>query len=487
MVLETFDGRCQVEWKEGGGSTAFGQLPFFIEFLKIAELFEPWVNECPIAYRSPNAPLVRDLLGTLFLSILAGHRRYAHTASIRSDDVCPKLLGMTKVVSEDSLRRGLSHIDKTQSDGWLGHHLRRSYEPLLAEPWILDIDTTVKLLYGHQEGAVKGYNPTKPGRPSHSYHTYWIAHARLALDVDVYPGNLTASKYTQPGLWKLIDSLPVLSRPYLVRGDCNFGNESMMMEAEKRGQHYLFKLRQTQNVKVLTKRLFRDEAWLNVGQGWHAVEGTLELNGWSKTRRVVMMRRRVRNDIALVSKDKNLFLFAQTHEASLDGYEYAVLVTSCNEDLATLAQLYRDRADIENTFDELKNQWGWGGFMTQDLARCTMVAKTTALIYNWWSLFVRLAIPDKHAEAITSRPLLLHGIGKLTHHQNQTKISIISTHAKSKKVQVIFTQIKNFMHSIQHAEQLSWNDKWRRILSRIFIVILKGKQLFTQQLALAPP
>jgi len=42
---------------------------------------------------------------------------------------------------------------------WQTRHLRISYEPLLREPWILDIDSTVKPLYGHQEGAVKGYNP----------------------------------------------------------------------------------------------------------------------------------------------------------------------------------------------------------------------------------------------------------------------------------------------------------------------------------------
>ena len=27
-----------------------------------------------------------------------------------------------------------------------------------------------------------------------------------------------------------------------------------------------------------------------------------------------------------------------------------------------LSQLYRDRAEAENIFDELKNQWGWTGF-----------------------------------------------------------------------------------------------------------------------------
>ena len=64
----------------------------------------------------------------------------------------------------------------------------------------------------------------------------------------------------------------------------------------------------------------------------------------------------------------------------------------------------------------LKNQWGWSGFTTHDLKRCQIMARIIALIYNWWSLFVRLAIPEKHAEAITSRPLLLNAVGKQTTH-----------------------------------------------------------------------
>ena len=39
-------------------------------------------------------------------------------------------------------------------------------------------------------------------------------------------------------------------------------------------------------------------------------------------------------------------------------YEYAVLVTSLKDEVLSNAQHYRDRADSENNFDELKNQWG---------------------------------------------------------------------------------------------------------------------------------
>jgi Transposase DDE domain len=109
------------------------------------------------------------------------------------------------------------------------------------------------------------------------------------------------------------------------------------------------------------------------------------------------------------------------------GYEYSVLVTSLDAEILTIAQLYRDRADAENPFDELKNHWGWGGFTTQDLKRCRFMAWITALVYSWWSLFVRLADPNQHTEAITSRPLLLYTIGKQTRHAGQTHLTLTST------------------------------------------------------------
>ena len=41
--------------------------------------------------------------------------------------------------------------------------------------------------------------------------------------------------------------------------------------------------------------------------------------------------------------------------------------------------------------------------MTKDLLRCQIAARNIALLYNWWSLFVRLADPSKRREAITGR------------------------------------------------------------------------------------
>jgi hypothetical protein len=65
------------------------------------------------------------------------------------------------VTCADALRRALAKIDETAGAQWLQTHLDYCVRPLLDEPWVLDVDATIKPLYGHQEGAVVGYNPRK--------------------------------------------------------------------------------------------------------------------------------------------------------------------------------------------------------------------------------------------------------------------------------------------------------------------------------------
>lgn len=193
--LDTFAGKIHVKWSPEATVSSLELLPFFIEFLKTSELFDQWVEDCPLRYTSANAPLKRNLLGTILLSVLSGHWRYAHINAIRGDGINPELLGMSAVASEDSVRRGMKALDEAESGEWLKRHLKASYAPLLQEPWVLDVDSTVKPLYGHQEDAKLGYNPTKPGRPSHAYHSYFIAQIRMVLDMEVQAGNQTAPSF----------------------------------------------------------------------------------------------------------------------------------------------------------------------------------------------------------------------------------------------------------------------------------------------------
>jgi hypothetical protein len=163
---------------------------------------------------------------------------------------------------------------------------------------------------------------------------------------------------------------------------------------------------------------------------------------------------------------------------NMAAFEYSVLVTSLDSEVVSIVQHYRDRADCENNFDEIKNQWGWGGFVTQKIKPCRLIARMIALVYNWWSLFVRLAEPDKHFEAIVSRPLLLHGVGKQTSHAGQKTLTITSTHGRASYVREAYQRVNDFFIELKtSAPQLTPLQCWYRILSEAMKKYLQGALL----------
>ena len=89
------------------------------------------------------------------------------------------------------------------------------------------------------------------------------------------------------------------------------------------------RLRQTANVQRLVVRQFARSDWSRAGsQGCQMVEDQLQLQGWSRRRRVVILRQRIKGGIARERL-----------------WEYAVMVSNMAYPLEAVGQLYRDRAD----------------------------------------------------------------------------------------------------------------------------------------------
>jgi hypothetical protein len=193
---------------------------------------------------------------------------------------------------------------------------------------------------------------------------------------------------------------PAVRYANFVRGDSGFGSDSVMSMLEERGQAYLFKLWLSKNVKRHIERMFEHEGWSDAGQGWEGLEGQLKLMGWERERRVVLIRRALTGEVIFTQTDdrQQVLGFVEVDPRSnknVRGYEYAVLVTNLKHEVFTLGQLYRDRVDAENTFDELKNQWGWGGFTTHDRRRTEHAGQTT------------ITLTGMHSEFRKARELLL--------------------------------------------------------------------------------
>ncbi len=227
--------------------------------------------------------------------------------------------------------------------------------------------------------------------------------------------------------------------------------------------------------------------WVDAGQGWKAVEDEIKLAGWEKIRRVVILRRPVKEELALARKKGKQVEMLFPDDAGTVCYEYAVLVAGCPVDTAAIAQLYRDRADAENGFDELKNQWGWGGTTTRDIARCRLTARMVALVYNWWSWYNRMARPEARLEAVTSRPLLLAAIGRMVRHGGQNQLYLTPMHAAGRVIAAMISTIRAGLQYVKHvAEQLPSRDRWELPVRYIVDRILDSTQAVRRNQAALP-
>ena len=490
--VDTPGGRYYAEIDDEAPVTREGQLIFFAQFLHVGGRWERFIKSTPLRYEGNRGSRVVDVLGTAALSILCGHWRYAHINAVRGDTLNPALLGMRGTVSEDVVRRAMKRMDEGRALAWLSGELRACVEPVLSQPWIMDIDATIKTIYGHQQGAQLGYNPHKPGRPSHCYHSYFMANTRLCLGVEVMGGKDHASRHALPGLWSILDALPRTHWPAMLRGDCGYGNEVLLGEAEARGLPCLFKLRHTARVKTLVSQMQRaGAAWQDAGSGWEVLEASLKLSGWSRERRVVLVR-----EIPAIAPVGEQARRRRNHlQAGLPGSadwkgtpapwagRIAVLVTTLDAQAypaVCLARLYRERADAENIYDELKNQWGWNGFTTQKLAPCRLMANLVALVYNWWHLYARLYDGAHHREAITSRPALLGGVARLMRHGGQRTVKVSLQHENSAQLTQAIAIVSNTLRRFYSiAERWSIDQRWTLLLTHIFRHWLGGKWLGT--------
>lgn len=134
-----------------------------------------------------------------------------------------------------------------------------------------------------------------------------------------------------------------------------------MTEAEQRDLPYLYKLRQSGLVKKLILQQHCRSGWEQTVAGWEALSTELKLSSWKTSRRVVLVRRKLSGNVMVAPDNKQALpqpLSLIEPAEKMAAFEYSVLVTSLTDEVVSIVQHYRDRADCENNFDEIKNHWG---------------------------------------------------------------------------------------------------------------------------------
>jgi hypothetical protein len=364
--------------------TPFAGLASFLAWLRHIGFHTVVAQAMPFAYRSPRALPLVDIFTAFLISVVLGASRFAHCDWLRFDTALHALLGIARFPANDAILRFFGRFSQGHIEAFF-RPLTRWLLALLRPPaggFTLDMDSTIFNREGSQEGAAKGYNPRRPGRKSHHPLLAVLAEAPFVLHAWLRSGNTAAGRGVLGFLAEALALLPNGWRIRCVRADSGFFDQALLGFLEERGLPYIIVARLTAQVK----RRVQGSAltWRDIGGPYAVSSFTLKLQGWTDTRRFVVVREQVRDGKAAVGRTL----------IDVPGYTFRIWVTSRTEDAATLWRDYNGRATVEQRIEELKNDVHAGGFCTRRFFATEAAMLAAMLAYNLLAVYQAQVTPQ---------------------------------------------------------------------------------------------
>ena len=358
--------------------TPFGGLSVFIAFLTQIGFREQVRQDLPVHLQSPNALDPGQTFTAFLISVVAGARRFAHTSLVRADRALHALLGMKRFPTDGTIR----NLFKRFTQGMVV----RMYEPLWAWQlerlpkraggYSLDLDSTVFERYGQQEGVKRGYNPRKPGRGSHHPLLAVLGEAYFILHGWLRSGNTTAGRGVVEFLKEALAKLPRREWIRVVRADSGFFAQELLQYLESQELRYIVVARMTSWLK---REATRVQAWRALDAVYAVGEFDLQLFGWDRARRFVVVREQLRETKR--SPGRKLF--------EVPGYTFRVFVTNRPDPPEEIWRDYNQRACVEQRIEELKSDLAADHFCLREFFATEAVFLSILMLFNLLGEFQR--------------------------------------------------------------------------------------------------
>ena len=319
-------------------------LRLYFEWIKLREELSEALEG--FAKHSNNQIASVDVMLSWFYGLALGAERFEHFTRYRRDGLLGELLGIERFGSPDTLRRLFLRFGYRQvtevSERLMRYSLARMRPILMGHT--LDLDSTILCRYGEQEGSLKGYNPKKPGRPSHHPLVAFLAEGRRLLWATLRSGNSGSANGSVEFLKQALTVLPDGQRLGLVRADSGFFEKRLLEYLESQDLPYIIVARLTRIVRKLVIHQLPSTSWRAVARGIEVADLEVSLPNWKTVkRRFVCLRQEI----------------AERPQASgrrlidCPGYSYRVMVTSVPYAAEIVSRMYAGRADSENRIKEL--------------------------------------------------------------------------------------------------------------------------------------
>jgi hypothetical protein len=357
--------------------TPFGGLASLIAFLGRIGFIEQLQAALPFpALTSNNAIPLSHTFTAFLVSVVVGARRFAHTQWLRADHVLHAMLGIERFPGDDTIRNFFHRFTQAQIQAFWRPLWKWSVGQVSrpAEGFHLDLDSTVLQRSGHQEGAKKGYNPSRPGRFSHHPLLAVLGETPFILHGWLRSGNTLASTGAANFLREALALLASDMKIQCVRADSGFFEQQFVELLEERGLPYILVARMSKRIK---EQCFKTTEWKAIDENHDVAEFRVQLMNWSKPVRFVVVRERVRQEQEAVGRIL----------IDVPGFTFRVWATNRNDPPMEIWREYNGRAIVEQRIEELKLELAIQGFCLQSFWATEAAFLSVLLTFNLLSLY----------------------------------------------------------------------------------------------------
>lgn len=363
--------------------TPFGGLGSLIAFLGRIGFVGQVQAALPFpAPTSNNAIPLAQTFTAFVVSVVTGARRFAHTQWLRADHTLHAMLGLERFPGDDTIRNFFHRFSQAQIQAFWRPLWKWTLELMnkRAEGFHLDLDSTVLQRSGHQQGAKKGYNPSRPGRFSHHPLLAVLGEAPFILHSWLRSGNTLASTGAASFLREALALLPSDIKIQCVRADSGFFEQQLVELLEERGLPYILVARMSKQIK---QQCFKTREWQRIDEHHDVAEFRVQLMHWSKPLRFVAIRERVRQEQSSLGRTL----------IEVPGFTFRVWATNRNNPPMDIWREYNGRAIMEQRIEELKLELAVQGFCLHSFWATEAAFLSVLLTFNLLSLYQQATRP----------------------------------------------------------------------------------------------
>ncbi len=379
--------------------------------------------------RAPNADYqVSDVVMMLAFGVLVGVKHMSHMAILRCDEVLRALFKWDKFPVDTSFGRIFKLFNQKHCKE-LSDAESEMRNKVWSKKWYgkitLDMDSTVRGVYGKQEGAAKGFNSKKKGQRSYHPLMCFIAESKECLHNWFRTGSAHSANGGVDFMNECFSKLPKRAWKVFVRADSAFFNGKLLDLLESKGCQYLIKVK----LRGLTA-LLEKQSWRKIAgkEGYESTTFEYKCSEWSKPRTFVAVRKLI--DVKI--EEDTLF------ESKKYEYDYFCYVSNLKLSPWATHKKYGQRATSENWIEWCKNQMSSGSILTQDFWANSAIFQTSILAYNLLVWMMWLNNEDGfREEPNTIRMCLINVPAKLMTRSRQWVVRLSTNYAYKERWQLL--------------------------------------------------